>query len=139
MLFIFCLFTVFTFGGCGGDSTDESDFIQPGRYYAVDGENYDNPDWEVSYYDSYIRVFHFEKVNFYDYELSFSGVIFWLDTYGNSYARSIPQRNILMTRIDDGLYETKSSSAPYVLLEIFNEEIFDLYTEEFMVSLEFNY
>ena len=136
-LFILYLSVVFVFGGCSGTGAmidQDVEPIYPGRYYAFYGENFNNPDWTISD-DSYIRIFYFHRVGYNEYEISFSGVLFWRNRYGQVFGESVPQRAILMTEVDYCVYETKLSSAPYVFIEIFDDESFDLYTERFMVSL----
>ena len=142
MLFIFFLFTVVIFGGCGGSADDDVDLIQPGRYNVTYGENLDYPSWDILYDDSYIRVFSFKRVGNNDYELTLSGLIWWKDSIGNTDYTNLSSnkyQNLPMTKIDDYLYETIPGFTPYVGLIIYDEENIGLITDEFDVDLEYAY
>ena len=133
-LLVLCLLPIFMFGGCSVSSDDDVDIVKRGKYLVLDGEDFDNPDWMISHESSYIRVFSFKRIDG-EYEITFSGILFWKDNYGNSHYQNIPVKTISMVRIDDYLYETKFRSDPYVGIEVFDDENFDLYTDDFLVNL----
>jgi hypothetical protein len=130
------LSVVFISGGCGGGSSSNISLIQQGRYYVLNGENFDYPDLSVSYNDSYIKINSFKKIGNNDYELSFSGLIFWRNSEGTTvHGSNVQQRTILMSRVDHSIYETKYSSDPYIWIEILDDKNIDLCSDEFLVGL----
>jgi len=135
-LFILCFFVVFIFGGCSGSSGDKTEYLQEGKYYIAYGENIDHPNWSIIQEDSYIRIFSFKKVGYNDYEVVFSGLLFWMDNRNNIIPYNIPARTILLSKIEH-YYETKSNSDPYIWIEIFDDKNFDLCSDEFLVELEY--
>ena len=142
ILFVFYLFTVFIFGGCGGSSDEDVDLIQPGKYFVTYGENLDYPGWDIFYDDSYIRVYSFKEVGYNSYELTLSGILWWQDSIGKTDYTNISSskyKNLPMTKISDYQYETVSGFSPYVGLIIYDEENIGIITDEFDVDLEYAY
>ena len=142
ILFVFYLFTVIIFGGCGGSSDEDADLIQTGKYYVTYGENFDYPGWDIFDVDSYIRIYSFKRVGNNSYELTMSGILYWQDSIGITDYTNISSskyKNLHMTRISDNQYETVPGFSPYVGLIIYDEENIGLITNEFDVDLEYVY